>query len=192
MEKVKRTAIIDSVIQVVAEHGFHGASMAMISGRAGVATGTIYRYFESKEVLITDAHSELENRICKALLQNYKSKDPILQRYIHLGRGLLSYFIDHPLHFRYLEQFRNSPYGVALRTGATLESMRAFDIFRKLFEEGVSKRVMKDIPVRLLFAVAVGPLFGAADEHILGFINLDDTLIHQTVETCWNGIRSQA
>ncbi|HET6420498.1 MAG TPA: TetR/AcrR family transcriptional regulator, partial [Geobacteraceae bacterium] len=117
MEKVKRTAIIDSVIQVVAERGFHGASMAMISERAVVATGTIYRYFESKEVLITDIYWELENRICKALLQNYKSKDTIRQRYIHLGRGLLSYIIDNPLHFRYLEQFRNSPYGVALRTG---------------------------------------------------------------------------
>ncbi len=42
MKNSKRAALIESVIQVVAKHGFHGASICMISGDAGVAAGTIY------------------------------------------------------------------------------------------------------------------------------------------------------
>jgi AcrR family transcriptional regulator len=42
LKNSKRAALIESAIQVVAKHGFHGASICMISGDAGVAAGTIY------------------------------------------------------------------------------------------------------------------------------------------------------
>ena len=54
MEKSdKRCAIIRATLDLVAEQGFHGAPMAAVAERAGVAAGTIYRYFESKDLLIT-------------------------------------------------------------------------------------------------------------------------------------------
>jgi len=52
----KRAEIIRAALELIAEHGFHGAPMAMIAEKAGVAAGTIYRYFESKDVLITELH----------------------------------------------------------------------------------------------------------------------------------------
>src|SRR5690348_2500554 len=49
MDKLdKRCAIIRATLELVAEHGFHGAPMALVAERSGVAAGTIYRYFESK------------------------------------------------------------------------------------------------------------------------------------------------
>jgi AcrR family transcriptional regulator len=56
----KRAEIIRAALELIAEHGFHGAPMAMIAEKAGVAAGTIYRYFESKDILITELHRELE------------------------------------------------------------------------------------------------------------------------------------
>jgi len=47
----KRDDIVQAALELIAENGFHGAPMAMIADRAGVGAGTIYRYFENKDLL---------------------------------------------------------------------------------------------------------------------------------------------
>ena len=42
---------------------FTGLPMAMVADRAGVGAGTIYRYFESKDVLIAEIFNELERKV---------------------------------------------------------------------------------------------------------------------------------
>ena len=51
----KRNRILQAVRQVVGEVGFHGAQVAIVAEAAGVATGTVYRYFPSKGELFAEA-----------------------------------------------------------------------------------------------------------------------------------------
>jgi AcrR family transcriptional regulator len=51
----KRNRILQAVRQLVGEVGFRGAQIAMVAEAAGVATGTVYRYFPSKGELFADA-----------------------------------------------------------------------------------------------------------------------------------------
>jgi AcrR family transcriptional regulator len=185
----KREEIVRAALELIGEHGFHGAPMAMIAERAGVGAGTIYRYFENKDVLITELYREVEEKLYAVLLEGYATEKPFRERFLHLGTVLLRYFMENPLYFRYLEQFHNSPYGVAFRRDKFLGKKGGCDVFRELFEDGVSQQVMKNLPLVILFALAFGPLLTVARDHILGFISLDDALIAQTVEACWDGIR---
>lgn len=185
----KRDEIVRAALELIAEHGFHGAPMAIIADRAGVGAGTIYRYFENKDVLITELYRDLEERIYPTIMAGYAPEKPIRERFLHLGTGLLRYFIENPLDFRYLEQFHNSPYGVAFRRDKILGEKAGCDVYRELFEEGIAQQVMKDFPLVILFALSFGPLLAMARDHILGFISLDDALIAQTIEACWDGIR---
>jgi AcrR family transcriptional regulator len=186
----KRDEIIRAALDLIAEHGFHGAPMAMIAERAGVGAGTIYRYFENKDVLITGLYREIEERLYPGIMAGYREDSPIRERFLHLGTALLRFFIETPLYFKYLEQFHNSPYGVAFRRDKLLLGKKGgCDIFRELFEEGVSQQVMKDLPLVILFALSFGPILAVARDHILGFVELDDTLISRTIEACWDGIR---
>ncbi len=185
----KHDEIVRAALELIAEHGFHGAPMAMIAERAGVAAGTIYRYFENKDVLIAELFREVEEKIYADLLDGYSPEKPIRERFLHLGRALLRYYIANPLDFRYLEQFYNSPFGVAHRRSKLLGNKEGCYFFRELFEEAVSQQVMKDLPLVLLFDLAFGPLFAAARDHILGFVTLNDVLIARTIEACWDGIR---
>ncbi|MDD2318550.1 MAG: TetR/AcrR family transcriptional regulator [Geobacteraceae bacterium] len=185
----KREEIVGAALELIAEHGFHGAPMAMIAERAGVGAGTIYRYFENKDELINQLYREVEKKMVDDLLVGYPMEKTIRERFLHFGTVLLRYFISHPLDFRYLEQFHNSPYGVEYRRDRILGKKEEFDIFRDLFEEGVSSRVMKDLPLVILFALSFGPLLAVARDHILGFITLDDELIARTGEACWDGVK---
>lgn len=185
----KRAEIAHAALEIIAEHGFHGAPMSMIADRAGVGAGTIYRYFENKDVLITELYRDLEKRISSVLMDDYEPDKPLRERFIHLGTALLRYFIAYPLDFRYLEQFHNSPYGAAVRRDKIMGKHDECDVFRELFAEETSNQVMRELPLVVLFALAFGPLLAVARDHILGFVSLDDHLITQTIEACWDAIK---
>lgn len=185
----KRDDIVQAALELIAENGFHGAPMAIIADRAGVGAGTIYRYFENKDVLIAEIYYDIEKRMYPFIMKGYAHEKPIRERFLHLGKALLSYFIKNPIDFRYVEQFHNSPYGVACRRDKILGKKEKRDVYVELVEEGVSQQVMKDLPLLILFDIAFGPIVFAMRDHIFGFVILDDILIARIVEACWDGIR---
>jgi AcrR family transcriptional regulator len=190
MEKPeKRDEIVRASLSLIAEKGFHGAPIAMIAEKAGVGAGTIYRYFENKDVLITELYRELEERISSVLMEGYDLNMPYRERFLHLGTTLVQHFIANPLDFRYLEQFHNSPYGVEVRRDKIMGRREGCNVFRDIFEEGISLRIMKDLPLAVLFALAFGPIFAVTRDHILGFVALDDQLIAQTIAACWDAVK---
>ena len=136
MEKPdKREEIVRAALALIAVHGFHGAPLAMIADRAGVATGTVYLYFESKDALIAEIYRELEDRIYHLIMEGYAPEKTVRERFLHLGTALLRYFIDNPLDFRYLVQYHHSPYGVAFHRNGILGQKRNYGVYRELFAE---------------------------------------------------------
>ena len=185
----KREEIMRAALEIIAEQGFHGAPMAEIAEKAGVAAGTIYRYFENKDVLITELHRELEERIMAVLQKEYPSGKPLRERFLYLNQRLLRFFIGHPLHFRYMEQYFNSPFGITMHRDKLLGKSGKPDLLREIFQEGVSQQILKDFPVVVLFSLAFGPMIILMRDHILGFITLDDALIRRITEASWDAIK---
>lgn len=185
----KREAILQAMLELVAEHGFHGAPMAMVAERAGVAAGTIYRYFENKDVLIVELYRELEAKINASVSDGYTQQTAFRERFLHMVSGLLKFFISSPLEFKYIEQFHHSPYGVAFRRDRILGQVEDCGIYCELFKQGVAQQVLKDFPLPVLFDLAFGPIVSVSRNHILGFIHLDDNLIRQISEACWDSLK---
>ncbi|MGD2044134.1 MAG: helix-turn-helix domain-containing protein, partial [Acidimicrobiia bacterium] len=51
--RVDRAALVRrAMVEVVAEQGLNGASMSLVAKRAGVATGTPYVHYDSKDDLL--------------------------------------------------------------------------------------------------------------------------------------------
>lgn len=184
----KRNDIFCAALQLIAENGFHRAPIAMIAHRANVSTGTIYRYFTNKDVLITELYGEIESKIYHQLLQQYVATMSIKRRFFCLGTSLLRYFINNPLHFHYIEQFNNSPYGVMIRRDWFLIKKGKLNVYRELFDEGVKNQVIKDLPLPVLFSLAFGPVLGVARDHILGFTSLNDALITRVIEASYDSV----
>ncbi len=52
MREAVRAEILDAVEELIATRGLHGAPLAQIARRAGVAVGTLYNYFADRDAMI--------------------------------------------------------------------------------------------------------------------------------------------
>ena len=185
----KRGDIIQAALELIAAQGFHGAPMSEIAAKAGVAAGTIYRYFSSKDDLIVAIYRTLEEMMIEAILEESSGGRPVRERFLALQRVSIKYFIAHPLHFRFMEQFFNSPYGDTMRRDNLLGKPGKHSLLIDIFSEGIAQGILKDFPLPIVFSLATGPLMFLMRDHIFGFITLDDALIERTTEACWDAIR---
>jgi len=48
----KTKLILDTALELFAEHGYHGTSISHITKKAGISKGLVYNYFESKEDIL--------------------------------------------------------------------------------------------------------------------------------------------
>ena len=88
----KRVRILAAAVKVFAGHGFFNATIAQIAREAGVADGTIYLYFKSKDELLftlfDEKMSELLEEMKRALAEEPDAPSK-LTRLIHLHFALV-------------------------------------------------------------------------------------------------------
>ena len=189
MNTSKRSALIKASVEVVANCGFHGASMNLIAGVAGVAAGTVYVHFESKDHLMLETYRELERRCIAAVMKGYPPQGTIRQRFSHLAHGLIRHFMLFPEEFLFADQLLSSPYRKSV-SPHYLPDTELSGILQ-FFREGSEKQLFKEMPPAMLLALACGPLIQVVRANAAGFLYLDDDRISRTVEACWDAVSLQ-
>jgi TetR/AcrR family fatty acid metabolism transcriptional regulator len=156
----KPQQIIDAAIRVFARKGYYNSRVSDIAREAGIAAGTIYLYFKTKdEILITlfrDRVAQFVSSVRKAISD---LPDPVSKL-----RRLVA------LHFEMLEQNPElaEVVQVELRQGqkffrgaSSQEIASYFALIASVIDEGVAEgRFRRGLPV----AVATKTLFGAMDQ----------------------------
>src|SRR5262249_1909795 len=61
--QAKRARILDAAVKVFAQEGFYNAKVSQIAHAAGVADGTIYLYFKSKDDLLISLFEDRMERV---------------------------------------------------------------------------------------------------------------------------------
>jgi len=63
----RRRQLLDVSLEVFAEHGFHGASMAEVAEAAGVTKPVLYQHFRSKRELYLELLDDVGQRLLEAV-----------------------------------------------------------------------------------------------------------------------------
>jgi len=171
---------------MVANCGFHGASLSLIAGLAGFAAGTIYVHFKSKDHLMLETYRELERRCLAAVMKGYPSQGSTRQCFSHLADGVIRHFMLFPDEFLFADQFLSSPYRKVV-SPHYLPDTELSGILQ-FFREGTEKQLFKEMPPAMLLALACGPLIQVVRANVAGFLFLDDDRISRTVEASWEAV----
>jgi TetR/AcrR family transcriptional regulator, fatty acid metabolism regulator protein len=88
----KRERILDAAVRVFAKKGFHATRVSEVAKAAGVADGTIYLYFKSKDQLLVSLFEDRVERLLTFLQNELPATvgaSEKLRRIIELQLGLL-------------------------------------------------------------------------------------------------------
>src|SRR5215469_8818841 len=66
-----RAAILDAMLSLVVERGFHNAPMSLLAKRSGASPGVIYHYFPSKDHLIRAVYKRVASIKRDEFLRGY-------------------------------------------------------------------------------------------------------------------------
>lgn len=106
-------AIRRALRDLVAESGFHGASMSAIAQAAGVATGTAYVHYESKEELVYATYLEIKAELGEAVGAEVDRAAGVEERYRQMWLAAYRHLVKEPQRARFLTQLEESPYYAA-------------------------------------------------------------------------------
>lgn len=178
----KKKAIFESTLELVKTNGFHGTTMNLVAKQAGVAAGTIYHYFESKDSLICELYQHNKNMIADVVDAAFSESQSPRENFFSIWKALYNYYISHTDCMVFFEQFVNSPYN-------NLKNHSRFDgLFYTFFKEGIKRKQLKPFKPELLLVLTMGNIVTIAKLNKIGNIPITDQDLNQIIETFWDGI----
>jgi AcrR family transcriptional regulator len=90
---VRRAKLIEAITELVEEVGGQAVQMQDVARRSGVALGTAYRYFRSKDHLLAAAMAEWQQRFFRRMMvtSDAAGQEPISRVVDHLERSLRAF-----------------------------------------------------------------------------------------------------
>jgi AcrR family transcriptional regulator len=99
----KRNAILSAATEVFAERGLSAATSA-ISSAAGVAEGTLFTYFKTKDELINALYREIKLELADAMMSDFPRRAGIRDRLQHVWNHYLAWGVKNPSQHKVLQQ----------------------------------------------------------------------------------------
>lgn len=184
----KREAVLNSTLALVRKHGFHGTPMSQIAKHAGVAAGTIYHYFDSKEALIIALYIHVKNKLGAAVLIGDDERKTYKERFFNLMINHYNFYVKNEDAMFFLEQYINSPYANHF---PEKDSQLYSEKIIPFFKYGIENDYFKNIDPRLLAPTIRGTLVAAASFQLSQHMVFTKEDIVEVVKIIWDGIKKQ-
>jgi AcrR family transcriptional regulator len=180
---VDRAGLVRRALRsLVAEHGFHGASMSAVAKHAGVATGTAYTHYASKDALVLAAYRETKERLGAAATGGVDLSDPPQRRFHQIWLATHRHLVDHPDDARFILQVDHSPYRRDLYAALIadreplLVAVTAPDLAAQ----------MLPLPLEVIWELGLSPAVRLAA--IAREVPLTDAQLAEIADACWRAV----
>ncbi|HEX8067116.1 MAG TPA: helix-turn-helix domain-containing protein [Thermoleophilaceae bacterium] len=177
----RAAAVRRALRALVAQRGFHGASMSAVAAEAGVATGTAYTHYASKDELVLAAYRETKAELGAAATAGLDLAAGPADRFRSIWLAAHRHLAANRDHALFLLQVDSSPYKPAAHDAAAaadgdplIEQAAAADIAARLLP----------LPREVLYELGLGPAVRLAAAGTA----LDDAQLEAVADACWRAI----
>jgi AcrR family transcriptional regulator len=187
--KDKKTAIMKAALKLFTERGFHGTSTAQISKDAGVATGTLFNYFPTKEDLINSLYFEVKGDLSHAMGEGLETENIFKDKLRNIWSNLVRWGVENQEEFLFVGQFCTSPYITKFTRD---EVMKEYVFLHNLVDEGIKAGEIRDFSAELTIA-----MFYQASRTVVNFILDSDPslnenkIIEDGFQIIWRGLAKE-
>jgi AcrR family transcriptional regulator len=181
----KRESILEAALSLFAERGFHGTAVPLVSQKAKVAAGTIYRYFTSKEALVNALYRREKKILLARILQDFPFEKPPREQHRWFFERAAQWARERPMAVRFLELHHHESY---LDEESKALEQQGLSQIESFF--AVAAGAVKPYPPAVLGAVVWGAFCGLIRAFQTGHLELDDETVKRVEQCCWEAIRA--
>jgi len=182
---IDRAAAVRGALRtLVARNGFHGASMSAVASEAGVATGTAYTHYASKDELVLAAYRETKAQLAEAVMPGLDASAEAAAQFRSIWLATYRHLKANPDHARFLLQVDHSPYRAAAHEAAIAGGD---PLVAQAARPEVAARLLP-VPLEVIYELGLSP----AERLAAGRTELTDEQLDEIAGACWRAISQPA
>lgn len=186
-ERDKAEAILAAALDLFVERGFHGTSVPSVADRAGVAAGTIYHYFASKEALVNALFKNWKAQIAARVVTDFPFDKPVREQFRTIWERMADFALAHPKELAFLELHHHGSY---LDEESRRIENQTIDFGVEMVKRAQAQQAIKPLDAALLVEIANGAFLGVFRAARDGRVPLTRQTLMDAERCCWEAVRA--
>ena len=184
----KKEILLQTALKLFVYQGFKDTPTSKIAKDAGIATGTLFYFFPTKDDLIVSLYLKLKDLAAvniNTALSGLESKEEMIKIYYEQS---LKWSLENPDEFSFLAQFSNSPYLKKIDNDKNAAQIApVLEIFRSC----IAENKIINVDVHLLYSLISNQVFGVNQYLLSQKLNKKEQykIIEETFDLFWKMIR---
>ncbi|MEW4924420.1 TetR/AcrR family transcriptional regulator [Algibacter sp. 2305UL17-15] len=182
----KRSEVLTTALELFVKQGLQQTSMAQISKESGVAVGTMYHHFSSKDVLINGLFLEIEQNLGNAVqFSDVEKQLSIKKRFEILWRKAYNFYDHNPQQFIFQDTHNYSP----LISNETREIAREnYTDAIAFIQEAIDKNVFIKTDILILIRWYYNSVVTLIQIKLSQEVEITEDMINTAIKMTWNSM----
>lgn len=153
----KQQEILNAALKLFVQYGFHGTPTSKIAQEAGVANGTLFHYYKTKDELVVALYGDVKTRLMDSL-NSISIKDNSTKAKIKSWfTNSVYWFMDNQNEFIFIQQFHTSPF-LSMIAPDEIEKQTKGHV--ELIKQSIKEKEIKNRPADFILMLASNQAYG--------------------------------
>lgn len=188
MKTEKKEKIFKAALNMIKKTGVHSLAMGQLSKDSGIAAGTFYHYFSSKDIMLQETFLYCHKRAALVGAKAVKGDEPYKNRFTNLVAAWHDHFSKFGTELYFMQE---SEAGYSVTPNAIRESRVFYNEVFHFFNQGMEKNTLRTLDPKLILSLIYQTLFAAIKYESIFETKLSKDELEQVYEICWHGLKGR-
>lgn len=181
---MKKEQILNTTLALIAKKGISGSPMSLIAKESGIAIGTIYHHYKSKDEIINALYLKKKEDFQTLLSEFLPSDLTIEQKFTGIWKSFYFYFVNNPLNFRFSQQIGSSP---IITPETKAEGQTYYAAIFDFYQEGIDRGIFVDMDTIIMGQLQFSNIMSMVELAIEG-ADITEEKLQEAMAYSWRAI----
>lgn len=188
MKTEKKEKIYKAALSMIKKTGVHGLAMGQLSKDSGIAAGTFYHYFSSKDVMLQETFLYCHKRAATVGAKVVKGDESYQARFKALVNVWYEHFSKHSVELYFIQE---SEAGYSVTNNIIRESRIFYNDVFHFLNMGVEQGLLRNLDSKLMLQVVFQNIFSIIKYEVIFETHFPPEELDQVMEMSWFALKKQ-
>lgn len=173
------------MLDLVVKQGIQATPMSQVVKQSGVAAGTIYHHFASKEEIINELYLNLKKEFGSTLSNQVDLNTSYKTQFFQIWTNLYDYFCENETAFHFAEQIGHC-------TMITPETKQKGELYYlpviEFFANGIAQNQLREMDLKLMSNLIYGNVVTAVQLTLSGELIMTKDRLQTVIQSSWDSV----